>query len=274
MPFAFKALDKTVPDMTGKGIFAGMTINDKYFHVHSISRRRGTDKYKINCIFTVDNIDFIDIITIVQDYKMGKQWLYLAGILVFFFSLPLWAQENRRNMDNHIPDFVEQRFRLYNRAVKSLAEIYAPDNYFNEYFLKETNLDRSSLSGSTERRHLIYSSGNNGNIDVIMTLFSTPQSARNGLIAMAENYEKNKSRRYWMPWTYNRAIFIGDMYAVSNISASLFARNNVVVDIAADRSIIEVIAGEIDWEICQGELDHIVNNMAFENHSRLIQSLD
>jgi hypothetical protein len=203
----------------------------------------------------------------------------LAGILVFFFSLPLWAQENRRNMDNHIPDFVEQRLQMYNRPVQSLAEINVQYNYFNEYFLEKTNSEKGSFSDSVESKHLIYRSNKYGNINVIMTLFSTPQGARNGLIDMTENYEKNGSRRYWMPWTYNRAIFIGDMYAVSNESASLFVRNNVVVDIIWTRSIpsrdlIEVIAVEIDWEICQGELDYIINNMALENHHRLIRSLD
>ena len=222
---------------------------------------------------------------------MSRKGIYLAGIFVLFFNLTLCSQNNRENMQNHIRNYIETGSEIYNRPIQSLAEIHIPDNYFNEYFLKETHSAQGLFFNLIKKKHLIYTSKDNGNINVIMTLYPTPLAARKALVAMAEKSEKNNSRQYSMPWTYNRMIFIGDMYAPGRKEpAAMFVRSNVVVDIVADKnilagavdeafrgtieSVIEVIAKEIDWEICQGELDYTISLMTFENYNRMIQSLD
>ena len=217
---------------------------------------------------------------------MRKKGVYLVCVLFLFFNMTLYSQENRRNTLTSI-----YGSQPYNTSIRLLTEINAPDNYFNEFFLTTTNLDKAILSGFIERKRSIYKSKDNGNITITMTLFLTPQNAAEGLIAIAKEYQKSDSSRYFMPWEYNRMILIGDMFAVSRGAAVLFNRNNVVVDINADKdtltgaiaeafyqgrrnSVIEAIAEEIDWEICQGELDYIANDMAFENYNRTVQSLD
>ena len=226
---------------------------------------------------------------------MARQNILFTVVIIIFIMMSTLiiscSQANRKNMQNidsaYLADSVNMqnidlaylagyiKWRNYSTMIQSLNDVNIPDIFFDRYFLEKTESKKELLSKYIEQKHLTYSSIDNENITIIMTLFSTPEKAVEGLIKIAESYKRNKSRRYWMPGMYTRMIYIGDMFAPGEGATALFARKNVVIDIVASQLVpLENIAEEIDREICQGELDYIISNMDFESYNSLIPSLD